>query len=305
MMRVLFSGVLGVTLLVAPWSALAGSISHAGNTTNPIQWKKNPTYHLNPNGSDDIWDGSDIDAVHESFQDWSTLSCSSVSVSHAGSTNASGTILTGGPTNNKNEITWVENSSWVYGQYVLGITSPVFSYNGSIAEADIALNGYLNTWTTENTFGGKLDVKSIVLHEVGHWFGVQHNLDEGLDMWNPPTMVPGWNGTTAARTLETDDKNAFCFLYTTGGMSCAGDNDCPWVVQGGGGQEYYIDKYGCQGGGCVLGATSGGGETGGETGNDGGGGQNSCVGKCGQFMGNQAPCQCDTDCQQYGDCCSD
>jgi hypothetical protein len=33
--------------------------------------------------------------------------------------------------------------------------------------------------------------------------------------------------------------------------------------------------------------------------------QQSCQGKCGQAQPNQWPCQCDAQCAQYGDCCSD
>jgi hypothetical protein len=31
----------------------------------------------------------------------------------------------------------------------------------------------------------------------------------------------------------------------------------------------------------------------------------SCKGQCGKFLGNNAPCNCDTECKQYGDCCAD
>ena len=296
-------------LSLIPFAVSASSISHAEGTTNPIKWSESTlTYYVNSAGSGDISDGTDLAAVHESFGDWGGLSCSTHAVNHVGDTGANGTILTGSPTNNKNEITWVESSAWNFGQYVLGITSPVFYTNGMIIEADIALNGYSNEWTTVNTFGGKMDVKSIALHEVGHWFGVQHNLDQNLDMWDPPTMVPGWNGTTAARTLEIDDQNAYCFLYKPGGVNCTSDDACPWVVGGGGGNEIYEGKYGCQAGSCVLGASSGGGSSGGGTsggGTSGGGSEGSCVGKCGQFQGQGAACQCDEECASYGDCCGD
>ena len=31
----------------------------------------------------------------------------------------------------------------------------------------------------------------------------------------------------------------------------------------------------------------------------------TCQGQCGKFLGNSAPCNCDTACKQYGDCCAD
>jgi len=293
--------ILLAAFVVVTGTAQASSISFSSGTTI-LKWKEsNIPYHLNSAGSKDISNGSDLQAVHDSFTDWTSLSCGNLSAYHAGDTTANSTILTGANTNNKNDLTWVDTSAWQYGQYVLGITSPVFNPNsGAILEADIAFNGYLLTWTTTNTFGGKTDVKSIALHEIGHWFGIQHNLHADTFSSDAPTMVPSWNGTTAARTLEQDDINAFCFLYPVSGTyPCSVDNDCPYVVGGSGNNEGYVGQYGCSGGTCVWGSggnSGGGGNT---------GGANSCEGKCGAPYNQSLPCQCDSGCSQYNDCCGD
>ena len=43
--------------------------------------------------------------------------------------------------------------------------------SGQIIEADIAFNGLHHQWTTGEPINA-VDVKSVVLHEVGHWFGI-------------------------------------------------------------------------------------------------------------------------------------
>ena len=68
------------------------------------------------------------------------------------------------------------------------MTSPLFFNNGTITEADIALNGLHHTWTTSTPFN-KVDTKSIVLHEVGHWYGIQHYLPTDWAPADQPTMT--------------------------------------------------------------------------------------------------------------------
>ena len=280
-------------LAFAP-SALAGGVNFASGTS-PIYWKvPNVKYYVNPAGSEDITDGSDLDAVDESYSDWCDLPCSNIKANYSGTATTTN-MLTNGNSNGNSEVTWVENAAWKYGSGVLGITSPLFYNDGTIIEADIALNGLHHTWTTANPFN-KVDTKSIVLHEVGHWYGIQHYLLTDYPQNDPPTMTPAWSGTTQTRTLETQDTIPFCYLY--GSKACSSDSDCPYVVGGSSGNEYIAGQYSCNGGQCTW--DGGGGGSGGGT--SGGGSPNSCEGICGQ----QAPsCYCDAQCEQYNDCCPD
>jgi hypothetical protein len=244
-----------LALVVVASSASASSIGHSP-TNKLIKWTKTDVpYLLNPAGSADITNGSDIAAIHESFADWVNLPCGALDATHAGAAGSTN-ILTGSNLNGKNEITWVETSAWTFGKYVLGVTVPAFAYSGKIGESDIAFNGYLQKWSTSGGFG-KVDVKAIAIHEIGHFFGINHNL-AGWSQSNPPTMAPAWDGTTKQRSLEQDDKNAFCFLYPAGGAySCTKDDDCPYILSQQGNEEVYTGKYVCKSGGCVLGAATG------------------------------------------------
>ena len=288
---------LTIGLFFLPSTALAGGVNFASGS-NPIMWKVSSVkYYVNPAGSADITNGTDLSAVDESFSDWADLPCSTIEAVKSGTAGVQNMLTNGNP-NGKSEVTWVEDASWKYGSGVLGITSPLFYENGLITEADIALNGLHHTWTTANIFN-KVDTKSIVLHEVGHWFGIQHYLKTDYPQNDPPTMIPAWPNSTSTRTLETQDIVPFCYLY--GDKSCSSDSDCPYIVGGNSGNEFIAGQYTCQGGTCGLG---GGGSSGGGS---SGGGQDplSCDGRCNEQPTNQNQCFCDAQCQQYNDCCPD
>ncbi|GMV44269.1 MAG: hypothetical protein AMXMBFR64_59850 [Myxococcales bacterium] len=232
--------------LVLLWTGVAHAFSVSLSQGNVIRWKKPAvTYALHPAGSADISDGSDLQAVRAAFKQWQDVTCTTISFTEKpGSTNLALTAL-GYGTNGVNEVAWVETSAWVYGSYVLGVTSPVFYTDGSIIEADIALNGYQQKWSTK---GGGADVASTVLHEQGHFIGLQHVL-YGFSAQDPPTMAPTVDPGGKTATLHADDKAGVCYLYPkTAG--CATDADCPYVVDDGPQGEVYAGKMKCSGGLC-------------------------------------------------------
>ncbi len=225
-------------------------------TTNDgevIRWDHSDlTYYLDPVGPTDVTDGSDIDAIEESFDDWQAVSCSALTFQKLGSTSNKDVLPISEEMNDRNELVWVNNSKWPFGQYVLGVTMPV-SYGGTIVEADIAFNGYSQEWTTSPD-GYRCDVKSVTIHELGHFFGAQHVL-YGYDADNPPTMAPYADPYGTMASLEQDDKNAACFLYPANGYyECSSNDDCPYVVgTNSNGEEYYESKVKCSSSGYCTG----------------------------------------------------
>ena len=166
-------------------------------------------------------------------------------------------VVTGYNTNGRNELAFVATSDWTFGDFVLGVTSPVTQNNGAIIEADIAFNGYLQMWTptATQTDQDTQHLASVALHEEGHFFGVQHVLGS-INQNDPPTMAPYVDPYGKTASLNDDDVKVACFMHPKGGVyTCKNDSDCPWVVDHDKNtdKEAYAAKFACSGGKCSLG----------------------------------------------------
>jgi hypothetical protein len=203
-------------------------------------------YHLNAAGSDNIGNGSDIQAIESAFSDWEAVSCSDLTFEYQGGTDANSVQSLGGESNDQNDITFVENSTWTLGKQVLGVTIPLGMGNGAFVEVDIAFNGYHHKWTTTGK-KWRVDVKSVAIHEIGHFVGIQHVLG-GYSQYNPPTMAPQNDPYGKMASLEADDMLAACYLYPDGGtFKCDNNEQCPYVVENepNTGKEFYGSKLEC------------------------------------------------------------
>lgn len=209
-------------------------------------------YYLDADGTKDVdvKDGSDIAAVEESFRDWQDVSCSRLRFVRMGETTDSGILPVTGKANGRNELMWIEDSQWKFGKYPSAVTVPLYSKDGKIVEVDIGFNGLHRQWSTTGQ-GSKSDVKSVVIHEIGHMIGLQHVL-EGYSQWNPPTMVPYADPNLKSRTLEEDDRKGVCFLYPSdGAYACSKDGDCPSIVgKSDEGGEFYSGRMTCKNSRC-------------------------------------------------------
>jgi hypothetical protein len=108
-----------------------------------VKWSKLPIgYYVTSIGSDDVPGNSDTDAILASFADWEAIECSKLAFEQLGTTTTTDVIATGAAPNEKNELVFVEDSNWSFGEWVLGVTSPLTYISGEIFEADIAFNGY-------------------------------------------------------------------------------------------------------------------------------------------------------------------
>ena len=224
-----------------------------------IRWPKSTLhFYINPVGSDNVSDGSDVAAIRQSFDEWEQIGCSKLAFNDMGDTSTKKVLANGADPNGKNELIWVEDTSWQFGQWVLGVTTPLTYNNGQIVEADIGFNGRQVTWSTSHQFG-KGHIKSVAIHEIGHFFGQQHNLQYNQN--DPPTMAPSVDPYGKSGSLHQDDLLAPCFLYPAGnqGFTCNNDSECPYVVdRNSNDQEFYSAKLVCQNSKCVFGTGGGG-----------------------------------------------
>ena len=107
---------------------------------------------------------------------------------------------------------------------VLGQTVLTTDAAGNLHDADVHLNGVDFTWSlATNPADGKIDLRGVVLHEMGHALGLGHSQDPRASMnaSHPPGIA--W------RSLEQDDRDGVCALYPgTGAAACdAGGAPCP------------------------------------------------------------------------------
>ena len=278
---------------VVPATVLAFAVTTISQKSQTIKrWNKQSiTYYISPKGSDDMPAKDAVDAVKASFKDWQDVSCGGLKF-QAGyhcntalgkclfdngktcksdldcpaAVNTSVLPITG-KYNKRNEFVWVENSQWKHGNYVLGVTVAITNYAGQIVESDIAMNGSLQKWTNDPFVAtksqGTQHVKSVAIHEIGHFFGVQHMLG-GWKPDDPPTMAPNVMPNGLSASLSEDDKKAICFLNpASGSYSCKNDSDCPYINHKSysTGKEFYSAKLKCQSNKCLWGPPPAGGQT--------------------------------------------
>jgi len=82
----------------------------------------------------------------------------------------------------------------------------LYTLGERIVEADIHLNAKDFAFAV-GAVPGKIDLQSILIHELGHVLGIGHSSDPRA------TMNAGLPSGIAARSLEKDDREAVCALY--------------------------------------------------------------------------------------------
>ncbi len=249
---------LGLVTLAAGGVAQAFSISQTNG--HDIKWGTSSlTYWPDTNGAPGVG-AATIDAVNASAATWNAVACTSLHLGEAGTVTGVEPFLVSSKQDGKNVVTWVTTSAWTLGSRTLAVTTPVYSVStGTIVEADIALNGYDVQWTTTIplTKSGVADVQSVVTHEMGHLFGLQHVLG-GENISPPPVMAPYLDPNGSTRVPKQDDINGVCYLYPKATYACSTIDDCPYILASDGGTEVYTGRLDCQGAKCggIVGVSS-------------------------------------------------
>ncbi len=259
------SRLVAIAVVLAAPAAFAFSLSRT-DSNHIIRWYDNDNtieLELDANGPTRLRAGDtsgDVRAAIDSaIESWNSISCNGLNLVVAGTTTQTSNVVSDGvdAVDGINRVVWIEQAaSYPYSQQVLGVTSPVFYQDGTVIEADIIMNGVDNNWAVyENvadipggsTNGQAVDVESVVVHELGHLLGLGHVLN-GASMSEPPTMTPTVDPQLRTRTVELQDRNGACFLYSSDGDtrdSCSGNDQCPEFIDVVGGDEEIVDRSRC------------------------------------------------------------
>jgi MYXO-CTERM domain-containing protein len=192
------------------------SSSAFGFSTQGHRWTNPPgtpvTFELDPTGSDDVPDDTELEAIQRAFMTWEGVACSYLRFEEQP---WSGQRATANDLHNR--IFWVETQNeWGGNQGTLALTYTYYRLDGDmrITDADIVINGVNWTWTTHDEEVGmgtpaKIDVETVLFHEIGHFFGLDHSND-------PQAAMYPSNNKLTQREPAADDIAGICSLYSNG-----------------------------------------------------------------------------------------
>jgi hypothetical protein len=169
-----------------------------------------------------------LPAVQRGFARWnsSQVSCTRWATSYAGTfSSPSGAAAING-TDGQNRVIWLGGTDWKNGSQTLGVTGLVWIQGSNeIVDADIEMNND-RTWKVGGSGSNLVDVESIIVHESGHFLGLEHSSPTSAIMY---AAYP----TGAIKVDLTDtDRNDVCTQYpattSTGaqGDFCQTDPNC-------------------------------------------------------------------------------
>ncbi|MCX7957946.1 MAG: matrixin family metalloprotease, partial [Deltaproteobacteria bacterium] len=208
-------------------------------------------YSINELGSADISGDSEFTAINNAFTTWSSVNCGTYNVdlrvSYLGKTAERVGYFDG-----KNTIDFVESKSeWPpeAGANAIAFTVPSIREDGIIVEADMRFNGVNYTWSTSGSYN-RMDVETIALHELGHFFGLA-DLYDNYSCYTIGAVMCGYGGGGTKRSLKQDDKDGICYLYNPGRYyQCNRISDCkdgfvckPYVNLEGKTTAYCLEPY--------------------------------------------------------------
>ncbi len=179
---------------------------------------------MNEEGAADL--GADLteQIIEKALSDWTGVGCSDWAFTYGGRTTA------GFDDDGINVLSW-ENDSWTWGAEVAGLTSTRFDTSGKDVVpvgADIVFNGVDWTWDAETgdvyLLSPTLHAGSVVLHELGHVAGLDHELSLVTS-----TMFFAYIGGSWQGSLAGDDRRGLCEKYGDGADECATDADCKGI----------------------------------------------------------------------------
>ncbi len=191
------------TLFLLILSSFAYGYTYTDCAGAPCYWDSWPVpYYISSAGTKDI--DNEVKIVKESFARWEKehQTLCGIKFSFKGKSK-----INHGESDNTNVIAWIE-SGWDYGPKTLAVTQCWHYQNSSkFLDCDILVNGQDFSWG-ESDSARAFDLKSTLVHEIGHFWGLDHsNLQQA-------TMYAYYDHRYNASDLDYDDilgaRDKFC-----------------------------------------------------------------------------------------------
>lgn len=122
-----------------------------------------------------------------------------------------------------NNLIWLSGTSWTHLPEQLALTTTTyFTSNSEIFDADMELNN--NVAWSDNLTANTFDMESVVIHEAGHFLGLNHTGSANA------VMYANVNYAESKRVLTSLDTNDVCTVYPgdsgAQGQTCTLDSEC-------------------------------------------------------------------------------
>lgn len=160
------------------------------------------------------------------FRAWTTgnVSCNTSwnSVNVAQFSTPAGLAMKNGNDRNNN-VFWLNGTNWQHLPNVLALTTTTFlTANNEIIDADMEMNN--NVAWSDNLAANTYDMESVVIHEAGHFLGLNHTGSTNA------VMFADVNFAESKRVLTALDTADVCAVYPgdsgAQGVSCTADSEC-------------------------------------------------------------------------------